>query len=174
MDTLLELTQRNADFAANRFATGLRILPTRKVFVIGCVDPRVDPAQVLGIELGEAAVIRNIGGRVTPALLKELVLLRKLTKAAGSDFDQGWNFIVLQHTGCGIVRMQSEREGLAEFLGVDDASLDAKMVGDPRAAVQIDVEVLRAHPELPAGMTSSGYVYDVDTGLIENIVPAAP
>jgi carbonic anhydrase len=174
VDVLETLTQQNAEFAAHDFAGGLRIVPSLKVFVIGCVDPRVDPAQILGIELGGAAVIRNIGGRVTPSVLKELALLRKLTQGAGADFDMGWNFIVLQHTDCGILRMQSQRDQLADFLGVDDESLDAKMVGDPRAAVEVDVAALRADPHLPTGMRSSGYVYDVDTGLIENVVPAAP
>jgi carbonic anhydrase len=174
VDALDVLTQRNTDFAAHGFNPDLRIIPSLKVFVIGCVDPRVDPAQILGIELGEGAVLRNIGGRVTPSVLKELALLRKLTQGAGGDFDKGWNFIVLQHTDCGILRMQGEREMLAEFLGVDEGSLDEKMVGDPRKAVEVDVAALRADPDLPAGMRSSGYVYDVATGLVENVVPAAP
>jgi carbonic anhydrase len=55
----------------------LTILPSLKVFVIGCVDPRVAPSHVLGLELGEAATIRNIGGRVTSSVLDELVLLRR-------------------------------------------------------------------------------------------------
>jgi len=174
MEILETLAERNTEFSKNRFATGLRIIPSLKVFVIGCVDPRVDPAQILGIELGEAAILRNIGGRVTPAVLKELVLLRKLTQGAGGDFDQGWNFVVLQHTDCGILRMRNERERLAEYLGVDETSLDPNTVGDPRAAVAVDVAALRANPDLPAGMCSSGYVYDVATGLIETVVaPAA-
>jgi carbonic anhydrase len=72
------------------------------------------------------------------------------------------------------LRMQNERENLADFLGVDVKSFDAKMVGDPPAAVEVDVAALRADPDLPSGVRSSGYVYDVSTGLIENVVPAAP
>lgn len=174
MDTLDTLSQRNTDFAARAFNPDLRIIPSLKVFVIGCVDPRVDPAHILGVDLGEAAVLRNIGGRVTPSVLKELALLRKLTQGAGGDFDKGWNFIVLQHTDCGILRMQGEQGLLGEFLGVSADSLGEKMVGDPRRAVEVDVAALRADPNLPSGMRSSGYVYDVETGLIENVVPAAP
>jgi carbonic anhydrase len=174
VDALEILTDRNSEFAAQRFDPSLRIIPSLKTFIIGCVDPRVDPAQILGVELGQAAIIRNIGGRVTPSVLKELALLRKLTQGAGGDFDMGWNFVVLQHTDCGILRMRNERTKLADFLGVDVESLDAKMVGDPRAAVEVDVAALRADPDLPSGMRSSGYVYDVSTGLIENVVPAAP
>jgi carbonic anhydrase len=158
------------EFATHRFTSGLRILPSLKTFIIGCVDPRVDPAQILGIELGEVAIIRNIGGRVTSSVLKELALLRNLTQGAGGDFDQGFNFIVLQHTDCGILRMQGESEQLADFFGIDTESLDTKKVGDLRAAVEIDVGVLRADPHMPAGLRATGLIYDVDTGEIDTVI----
>jgi carbonic anhydrase len=171
MTELLEkLAQGNAGFSTHRFASGLRIIPSLKVFIIGCVDPRVDPAQILGLELGEAAMIRNIGGRVTSSVLDELVLLRKLTQAAGGDFDQGWNFVVLQHTDCGILRMQGEQYRLANFFGVDQGSLDGKSVSDPYAAVHVDVNALRSANGLPDGIRCAGIVYDVATGLVETVV----
>jgi carbonic anhydrase len=173
VDAVHTLTQRNAEFATHRFTSGLRILPSLKTFIIGCVDPRVDPAQILGIELGEVAVIRNIGGRVTSSLLKELALLRKLAQGAGGDFDQGWNFIVLQHTDCGILRMQGEPEQLADFFGIDTESLDTKKVGDPRAAVEIDVAVLKADPNMPVGLRATGLIYDVATGEVDTVIAPA-
>jgi carbonic anhydrase len=169
-ELLAKLAQGNAGFSTHRFASDLRIIPSLKVFIIGCVDPRVDPAQVLGLELGEAAILRNIGGRVTASVLDELVLLRKLTQAAGGDFDQGWNFVVLQHTDCGILRMQGEHERLANFFGVDQESLDAKSVADPYAAVHLDVNALRNASGLPNGMHCTGMVYNVSTGLVETVL----
>ena len=166
-DSVQKLVQGNGGFSAHRFTSGLRIIPSMKVFVIGCVDPRVDPSFILGLELGEAAVIRNIGGRVTSSVLDELVLLRGLTQAAGGDFDQGWTFVVLQHTDCGILRMQSERAKLASFFGVDAGALDAKRVSDPHAAVQVDVAAIQAADGLPPEMRCVGMVYDVNTGLVE-------
>jgi carbonic anhydrase len=166
-DSVQKLIQGNAGFSTHRFASGLKIIPSLKIFVIGCVDPRVDPSHILGLDLGEAAMIRNIGGRVTPSVLDELVLLRKLTQAASGDFDQGWTFVVLQHTDCGILRMQGERARLATFFGVDEGSLGAKSVADPYAAVQVDVAALRSADGLPDGMHCVGMVYDVNTGLIE-------
>ena len=145
-------------------------MPSLKVFVIGCVDPRVAPSHVLGLELGEAATIRNIGGRVTPSVLAELVLLRRLTQASGGDFDQGWTFVVLHHTDCGILWMQGERERLAKYFGVDEGALDAKRGADPYAAVQADVAVLRSAEGLPNGMHCIGMVYSVTTGLVETVV----
>jgi carbonic anhydrase len=169
-ELLQKLAQGNAGFSTHRFASGLRIIPSLKIFIIGCVDPRVDPAQILGLELGEAAILRNIGGRITSSVLDELVLLRKLTQAAGGDFDQGWNFVVLQHTDCGILRMQGEQQRLANFFGIDQGSLDAKSVTDPHAAVHVDVSVLRDATGLPSGMCCTGMVYDVATGLVETVV----
>jgi carbonic anhydrase len=169
-ELLQKLAQGNAGFSTHRFASGLRIIPSLKIFIIGCVDPRVDPAQILGLELGEAAILRNIGGRITSSVLDELVLLRKLTQAAGGDFDQGWNFVVLQHTDCGILRMQGEQQRLANFFGIDQGSLNAKSVTDPHAAVHVDVSALRHATGLPSGMRCTGMVYDVATGLVETVV----
>jgi carbonic anhydrase len=166
-DSVQQLIQGNAGFATHRFASGLKIIPSLKIFVIGCVDPRVDPSQLLGLDLGESAVLRNIGGRVTSSVLDELVLLRKLTQAAGGDFDKGWTFVVLQHTDCGILRMQGERARLAGFFGVDEGALDAKSVTDPHAAVRVDVAAIRDADGLPDEILCVGMVYDVDTGLVE-------
>ena len=75
MTVINDLTARNADFAKRRFNAGLRINPSRQMMLVGCVDPRVDPAAILGVELGEAAVISNAGGMTAlaavPALLAE-------------------------------------------------------------------------------------------------------
>lgn len=170
MDTVEALTQRNAEFAAHRFTSGLTMTPSLKTIVITCVDPRVDPAQILGIDLGEAAVIRNIGGRITAATLQELALLRKLTQARGSDLDQGWDLVVVQHTDCGIVRLQSQPEMLANYFNVSAEALAARNVRDPTAAVELDIAALRAAAVLPSGLRISGLVYDVATGQIQTVV----
>lgn len=169
---MTDLIARNATFAAERFAPGLRMLPSTRTLLIGCVDPRVDPAHVLGIALGEAAIIRNVGGRVTPGVLAELALLADVSRAAGGELGPGWDLVVLQHTDCGITRLGGEP--LARFLGVDLAGLEAKAHRDPRAAVAADVEALRAAPGLSGAFTVTGLVYDVATGAVEVVVPAAP
>ena len=106
MSTPEELAARNAAWAAGGFpGGGMKLMPKLKTIIIGCVDPRVVPESVLDIETGEAASIRNVGGRVTPGLLDELAMLRKVTQAAGGDIGQGWELIVLHHTDCGITRL---------------------------------------------------------------------
>lgn len=169
MGVVETLTGRNAEFATSRFTEGLRMMPALKTIVIGCVDPRVDPAEVLGAEQGEIAVIRNVGGRVTPHTLMELVMLRAVTQAAGADLGPGWELVVLHHTQCGIGLLKDRPELLADYFGTDAAGLPARAVGDARAAVAHDVAVLRAESRLE-GTRVSGLVYDVTTGRVETVV----
>lgn len=164
-----DLVVRNAGHAQTRFAPGLRMMPSLRTVVVGCVDPRVDPTDVLGTTTGEVAAMRNVGGRVTPGLLGELVMLRAVTQAAGGDLGPGWELVVLHHTDCGITRLVDRSEMLAEFLGVDPSEVSADTVFDPWAAVAADVAVLRAETRLP-GLRVSGLVYDVVTGLVETVV----
>jgi carbonic anhydrase len=141
--------------------------------IIGCVDPRVDPALLFGLEPGEAVVIRNIGGRITPATLQTMAMLQTLAQAQGANPRAGYNIIVLHHTDCGITRMAGKTELMASYFGIDQADLEMKAIMDPRKAVAIDVAMLKNNPILPAGWAISGLVYDVTTGLVETVVPPA-
>ena len=171
IDTLIE---RNADFAAHRFTPNMPLATTLGITVIGCLDPRVDPAHVLGLNAGEAAVIRNIGGRVTPATLQTLALIGTLPRLLGIGPAGGMNIVVLQHTGCGITRMAQAPDHLAPYFGIAPGDLDAKAVLDPYAAVKVDIDLLRADPTVPEGSTVCGLVYDVATGGVEVVVPLGP
>lgn len=169
-DPIDALVERNAHFAAGRFRPGLAMMPTLRTMIIGCADPRVDPADVFGLEQGDAVVIRNVGGRITPATLQTMVMLRLIAAVdPGGPPGPGWNLVVLQHTDCGINRLTGYPELLADHLGVDQAELDAKRITDPKSAVAVDVAALRANPFLPAELAITGFVYDVETGLVERV-----
>ena len=109
---------------------------------------RVDPAHVLGIRPGEAVVMRNIGGRITPGLLEQLGLLGRIGEVAGEIPGGGGEFhlVVLQHTDCGITRLANDPAMLAQYFRVPETELKTKAVTDPRAAVAIDVALLRSIP----------------------------
>ena len=169
------LTTRNADFVKHGFSADLKILPTARTLIIGCVDPRVDPMDILKLEPGEAAVIRNVGGRINPAMLETLGLLRAVSRAAGQEVGDGWNLIVLHHTDCGIVGCYHHAPDLlARHMGVTKDHLEALEITDPCKAVAVDIATLRANPQLPGGFTLSGLVYDVATGRIETVVSPGP
>lgn len=168
MDTLETLTRRNRDFAAEKFQPGLTLMPRLRAMIVGCADPRVDPADVLGLESGEAAVIRNVGGRVTPNVLQEIKLLQAVAGAEGATPGPRFDLIVLHHTDCGITRLEVQRQMLAKFFGIEEENLTDKSVSDPRGSVITDMEALQA-AGLPPGWVVSGLLYDVRTGLLETV-----
>jgi carbonic anhydrase len=182
MSNLDLMLKRNKDFAAQQSASGTlmpslpRSLPNVKAVIIGCADMRVDPAHLLGTKPGEAVVIRNIGGRITPSLLEELGLLGRIGQVAGESPGGGGEFhlIVLHHTDCGITRLAGDPALLTHYFQIQESELKAKSVLDPREAVAVDVAALRAIPALPPKWLISGLVYDVATGLVEIVVPPAP
>lgn len=173
-DTLDELLRRNGEFAAQHDVATLRLMPALRTIVLGCVDPRVDPALVLGLEVGDAAVIRNIGGRVTPAALRTLALLAAIARNEGVQPGAGWQLVVLHHTDCGIKQLAGQPEALAYELGTTPDELDLHALADPRASLAADLAALHANPMLPRGLVVSGLLYDAVTGRIETVVaPAA-
>jgi carbonic anhydrase len=179
MTTLDSMLERNKDFATSQSAARElmpRALPNVKAIIIGCADMRVDPAHVLGIRPGEAVVMRNIGGRITPGLLEQLGMLGRIGEVAGAIPGGGGEFhlIVLQHTNCGITYLAGETAMLTRYFQMQEGELKTKAVTNPQAAVTADVALLRTIPALPAEWFISGLVYDVATGLIEIVVPPAP
>jgi carbonic anhydrase len=179
MNQFDSMLQRNKAFAAQQSAAGAlmpslpRALPNVKAIIIGCADMRVDPAHVLGIEPGEAVVMRNIGGRVIPGLLEQLGLLGRIGEVAGEVPGGSGEFhlIVLHHTDCGSTRLTGDPAMLAHYFQIQESEVKTKAVSDPRAAVAVDVALLRAIPALPVNWLISGLVYDVATGLVEVVVP---
>ena len=162
-----ELVRRNAAFAATGAFAGLPFPTSDVLQVLGCVDSRVDPGDVLGLQLGEGVVMRNIGGRVTPAALRSWALLGRLSQGKPPS---GGHLVILHHTDCGIARLAGYPEQLAAFFEIPAGELETKAVADPYAAVRVDAAIARQ--ALPPSRLVSGLVYDVSTGLIEIIDPA--
>ena len=175
IDTLIT---RNKDFAAleTLMPSLPAAMPAVKALIITCADMRVDPAHVLGVESGEAIVLRNIGGRITPSLIEQIGLLGRIGQVAGAAPAGGGEFhiVLLQHTDCGITRLAPDIALLAHFFQILEGDVDSKKVLEPRKAVAMDVATLRSLPPLPATWFISGLVYDVATGLVEVVVPPAP
>jgi carbonic anhydrase len=163
-----DLVRRNAAFAATGAFAGLPFPTSDTLQVLGCVDSRVDPGDVLGLELGDGVVMRNIGGRITPAALRSWALLGRLGR--GQPPRSG-HLVILHHTDCGIRRLAAFPEQLAAFFEIPADELAGKAVADPYAAVRVDTAIARQ--ALPPGRLVSGLVYDVATGLIEIVDPAA-
>lgn len=164
---------RNRDFAARGGHEGAVIFPQLRLFVVTCIDPRTDPAHFLGLELGDALVLRNVGGRVTPEVIEDVAFIAQLAEGAIADGPL-FEVAVVHHNQCGSGALADDdfRRRYAERIGVGEEELRGRTVLDPEATVRHDVALLRAAPQVPDRVRVSGHVYDVVSGLVETVVPA--
>ena len=153
-----------------------KAIPTdRRLMVVACMDERIPIEEALGIDLGDAQVFRNAGGKVTDDVIRSAALTTNFF-----DVDE---IIVVNHTDCGMMSAPDEaiREGLEAQAGdLDAADLDpslpelnvgdadlldwVKMTDDIDAACAAQVEYLRESAFIPEDTTVSGYVYEVESG----------
>jgi carbonic anhydrase len=164
----------NNDWSIHNFTPVPLGVPKAQVLIVTCLDHRLDPARMLGLEPGDAPVVRNAGGRVTDAVLTDIAYLGFLATAVFSVEGPLFEIAVIHHTQCGtgFLADPAFRDRAAGATGVAAQTLAASMVDDPAATVAEDVERLLASPLLPRGATVSGHVYDVDTGRVTTVVAA--
>jgi carbonic anhydrase len=167
--------ERNRAFAAAGGHEGAVMFPNLRVFVVTCLDPRVDPAHFLGLELSDAMVVRNVGGRVTPEVINDVAFIAKIAENMLPDGPL-FEVAVIHHTQCGAGALADDafRRDYAQRIGADEASLREHAVVDPVATVTSDVGRLRSARAISPRVTVSGHVYDVVTGLVQTVLPGAP
>ena len=168
IETALE---RNRAFAAAGGHEGAVVFPKLRLFVVTCLDPRVDPAHFLGLELSDAMVVRNVGGRVTPDVINDVAYIGQITENVLPDGPL-FEVAVIHHTQCGAGAFADDafRHTYAERIGVDEADLRDHAVLDPAATVANDVQRLRSAAAIPERVAVSGHVYDVVTGLVRTVL----
>lgn len=159
-----DLLAANRDFAADFTLSGFDGVAHAGVAIVTCMDSRIDPLGMLGLKPGDAKIFRNPGGRVTEAALEALVLGAHLLKVE--------RILVVPHTRCAMAS-NTERE-LQERVGAS-AGQDASwhpfhVIADQAASLRQDVAKVRAHPLIPDTVPVGGFLYDVDTGLLDQLV----
>ena len=157
-DDLLDANRRYQDSFSLR---GLAPSARRGLAVVTCMDSRIEPLAMLGLEPGDAKIFRNAGARVTEDVLRSLVLAVHLL---------GVNRIcVVQHTGCAMTRYSDVefRALVTERAGADASHWDFEVIDDQRQVLADDLDRIRACPLIPDQLTLGGFVYDVDTGALE-------
>jgi carbonic anhydrase len=176
MTKMSPLLQRNQQFAAT-YTPGPLGPPAAQVVIVTCLDHRVDPAITLGLQLGDAVVIRNTGGRVTQAVIDDIAYLAFLARQlfSGQVAAEGlFEVAIVHHTQCGTGFLADPgfRHRAAEATGLPEAALEAAAVADPHATVKTDVELLLAASRLSPKVSVSGHVYDIATGAVTTVVDA--
>ncbi|MDQ6603568.1 MAG: carbonic anhydrase [Chloroflexota bacterium] len=148
-------------YAANFTKGDLPMPPRRKLAVVVCMDARLDPAKFLGLEEGDAHVIRNAGGRAADAI-RSLVISQQLLGTR--------EIMVIHHTDCGMLTFTEEQlhQKLHDELHVH-AEIAFLPFTDLEQSVRDDVETLRTSPLLIPDVPVRGYVYDVHTGQLHEV-----
>jgi carbonic anhydrase len=171
---------RNVQFAATDAKDHVPetpFIPHKQLYLITCIDPRVEPAAIVGSQLGEAIVARNVGGRVTPTLIKDLLWILHLHENLTPDADW-FEIALIHHTDCGSGLMARDdlRSGYVARGGWDDETALEMAVIDPAKSVEEDVRKLRAAPELQPTINNvkvGGYAYDLKTGKVTTVIEPA-
>ncbi|MFB6780989.1 carbonic anhydrase [Streptomyces sp. NPDC056352] len=177
MSNFTPYLERNQAFAASGAQADVPrvpFIPFKQLYLIICIDPRVEPAAVLGVRLGEAIVARNVGGRVTPAVIQDLAWIVHLHENKTPDADW-FEIAVIHHTDCGSGLLADDdlRAGYAARGGWDEQTFLEMAVLEPSKTVQKDIAKLRAAPELAPAIGNikiGGYAYDLGTGKITTVV----
>jgi carbonic anhydrase len=159
MSTRDEILSANEDYARSFDKGELPMPPGRRFAVVTCMDARLDPAAFLGLEEGDAHVIRNAGGIVGDDAIRSLVISHQLL---GTE-----QAFVIGHTDCGMVTFTNE--GLHEQLGPHAEEIDFQPFPDVAERVRESLGAIEASPLLPDGYAAGGFVYDVRTGRLEAV-----
>ena len=164
MTSFEEFKRANEQYAAGFDQGDLPRPPARKVAVVTCMDARLHPEQFLGLQLGDAHVIRNAGGRVTEDAIRSLVISERLL---GTE-----EVVVVHHTDCGMLTFRNEdlTAKIKEDLGVDTSGQDFLPVSDLEEGLREDVDKIRSSDLIPDDILVSGAVYDVKTGELREVV----
>jgi carbonic anhydrase len=142
-------------------APGLSPRPQRKVVVLTCMDTRIDPLAMLGLERGDAHIVRNAGGLVTDDALRSLAASQRLL---GTE-----EVVVVMHEGCGLCGADDDE--FARTLAADGAHPSWRLGGfeDLETALRESVMRLRSSPEIPAHDQIRGFIFDPETGQLREV-----
>jgi carbonic anhydrase len=156
-----DLIAANRAFADDFDLGGFDGVAHAGIAIVTCMDSRIDPLRMLGLHQGDAKIFRNPGGRVTPQALEALVLGVHLLGVK--------RILVVPHTRCAMAtHSEAElRRRVGESAGSDASWQHFGVVEDQLAVLGEDVAKVRSHPLIPDTVLVGGFVYDVDTGLLE-------
>lgn len=158
MQDFSDLFAANAEFVKGFKSQELTGEARRGLAIITCMDSRIDPLRIVGMQPGDAKILRNAGARVTEDVLRTLVLATHLLNVS--------RVLVMPHTDC---RMASGTEdeihaAIKERSGVDTRGIEIRTVKDQVAALNADLVRIKSFPLLPKDLSVTGGIYDVKSG----------
>ena len=157
------LIDRNKEFVS-KFRHGEAAgAPAQHLAVLTCMDARIHVSKALGLDIGDANLIRNAGGRASDDAIRSLVIATELLSAN--------EIAVMHHTDCGMLKFTNDdlRTKLSSERGVDASGIDFLPFADVEQSVRDDLATLAASPLLADGIEVTGWIYDVKTGTISPV-----
>src|SRR5487761_162278 len=161
-----KLLKANEEYARKEFPGKQPMPPSRRLAVLACMDARLTVSKLLGLKTGEAHIIRNAGGIATDDAIRSLIISNELLGTR--------EFVVINHTDCGMLTFKDNElaERLAKKYGrAEDASrIRFYAFSNLENNVREQVKKIKGHPLIPKDIRVSGFIYDVDTGRLRNVV----
>lgn len=164
MSTTDELLQANESYAADFDKGDLPVPPARKVAVVACMDARMDVYRMLGLSEGEAHVIRNAGGVITDDVIRSLVISQKLL---GTE-----EVVLVHHTDCGMLSFNDDevKADIEKETGIRPP-FAMEAFDDAAEDVRQSIRRIHASPFVPRKDAIRGFVFDVETGRLDEVFP---
>jgi len=158
-----QMVQANEEYAKAFEHGHLPVPPARQVAVLTCMDARLHPEKFLGLDLGDAHVIRNAGGRASDDAIRSLIISSRLLGTK--------EYLVIHHTDCGMLTFSNAdlQAKLKDETGVDAGHIDFLPFSDLEQSVRDDVQRIEASPYIPEGISVRGFVYDVRSGKLNPV-----
>jgi carbonic anhydrase len=159
-----ELVQSNRQYADTFDQGDLPMPPARHVAVVTCMDARLHPEKFLGLDVGDAHVIRNAGGRVSDDALRSLIISSHLL---GTN-----EYVVIHHTDCGMLTFRNEdlQAQLVEQTGAGRCDIDFLPFSDLEESVRQDVQRIEENEFIPKDIPVRGFIYDVRSGKLTEVI----
>ena len=156
-----DLLSANASYAETFDHGGFDGIARAGVGIVTCMDSRIEPLEMLGLEIGDAKILRSPGGRVDHTTLEALVIAVHLLGVQ--------RILLVAHTRCAMASSSTQdlRDRIEASAGQDASWLTINAIPDQIDALADDVQKLRTHPLVPDTVAIGGFIYDVDTGALE-------
>ncbi len=159
-----KIIESNRNYARTQFLGKQPMRPSRHIAILACMDARLTISQLAGVKTGEAHIIRNAGGIATDDAIRSLIISNELSGTK--------EFVVINHTDCGMLTFKDEdlQSRLKERFGKDASNIRFHSFSSLEENVRKQVDTIKNHPLIPKEILVTGFIYDVESGLLQKVI----
>ena len=164
MENFADLLGANKEYASTFKSNGLSGEARKGLAIVTCMDSRIDPLHIVGMEAGDAKILRNAGARVTEDVLRTLVLATHLLGVT--------RILVMPHTDCRMATGEEQEihAAILEKSGIDTRGIEIRTVKDQAKALVTDIQRIESYPLLAKNVKVMGAVFSVETGILTPVI----